>query len=96
MRIAIDLSPVVHRKAGLARYTQSLTEQLLTQNHTNEYVAFSHGQVDDTALSPTLRTLPHVNLPLDARPWRMLVWLAHAIRLSMDRWLPRADVFHAT
>ena len=96
MRIAIDLSPVVHKKAGLGRYTSTLAEQLVTQDMADEFIAFTHGRFDASALSPILRPLPHTNIPLDARPWRMGVWVAHALGVAMDRWLPRADVFHAT
>jgi glycosyltransferase involved in cell wall biosynthesis len=98
MQIVIDLSPVVHRKAGLGRYARMLTEHLVTQDKPNVYVAFAHGSFSDELLSPALRALPRANVPLDARPWRMLVWLAHVLRAPMDRALgvPRADIFHAT
>ncbi|MBM3129722.1 MAG: glycosyltransferase family 4 protein [Chloroflexi bacterium] len=98
MQIAIDLSPVVHHKAGLGRYARMLTEHLVTQDETSAYIAFMHGKFADDALSPALRALPRANVPLDARPWRMLVWLAHVLRAPMDRALgvPRADIFHAT
>ncbi len=96
MRIAIDLSPIVHRKAGLGRYARLLTEHLVTQDKTNTYIAFTHGAFADDALSPALRALPRANVPLDVRPWRMLVWLAHVLRVPLDRALPRVDVFHAT
>jgi glycosyltransferase involved in cell wall biosynthesis len=98
MRIAIDLSPIVHKKAGLGRYARMLTEHLVTQDKANDYLAFTHGKFADETLSPALRALPRVNIPLDARPWRMLVWLAHVLRVPMDRALgvPRADIFHAT
>jgi glycosyltransferase involved in cell wall biosynthesis len=96
MRLAIDLSPVVHRKAGLGRYARLLTEHLVTQDRTNTYIAFTHGAFADDALSPVLRALPRANVPLDVRPWRMLVWLAHVVHVPLDRALPRVDVFHAT
>ena len=96
MQIVVDLSPVVHKKAGLARYARLLTEHLVTQDKTSTYVAFTHGKFSDELLPPTLRALPRATLPLDARPWRMLVWLAHVLRAPMDRVLPRADIFHAT
>jgi len=96
MRIAIDLSPVVHHKAGLGRYARLLTEHLVTQDKTNTYLAFTHGAFADDALSPALRALPRTNVPLDVRPWRMLVWLAHVLRVPMDRVLPRVEIFHAT
>ncbi|MEW5720363.1 MAG: glycosyltransferase family 1 protein, partial [Chloroflexota bacterium] len=81
---------------GLGRYARMLTEHLVTQDRTNAYVAFAHGKFADELLSPALRALPRANVPLDARPWRMLVWLAHVLRAPMDRVVPRADVFHAT
>ncbi|MBI4789825.1 MAG: glycosyltransferase family 4 protein [Chloroflexi bacterium] len=96
MRIAIDLSPAIHQKAGLGRYARTLAEHLVAQDHANEYVAFAHGRFTADALSPELRALPRANVPLDARPWRMGVWLAHALGVSLDRALPRVDVFHAT
>ena len=73
-----------------------LTEHLVTQDKTNVYLAFAHGKFVGELLSPALRALPRTNVPLDARPWRMLVWLAHVLRVPMDRVMPRADIFHAT
>ncbi len=96
MQIAIDLSPVVHHKAGLGRYARMLTEHLVTQDTQNEYLAFAHGKFADEALSPVLRALPRAHVPLDVRPWRMLVWLTHVLRMPLDRVMPRADIFHAT
>ncbi|MCI0478328.1 MAG: glycosyltransferase family 4 protein [Anaerolineales bacterium] len=98
MQIAIDLSPIVHQKAGLGRYARMLTEHLVTQDKLNVYLAFAHGNFSDELLSPALRALPRANIPLDTRPWRMLVWLAHVLRVPMDRALgvPRLDIFHAT
>lgn len=96
MQIAIDLSPVVHHKAGLGRYARMLTEHLIAQDQANTYIAFTHGKFVDDTLSPALRALPRANVPLDVRPWRMLVWLAHVVRAPLDRVMPRADIFHAT
>jgi glycosyltransferase involved in cell wall biosynthesis len=96
MRIAIDLSPAIHQKAGLGRYARTLAEHLVTQGNGNAYIAFAYGRFTDDALSPALRALPRAHVPLDARPWRMGVWLAHALGVGLDRWLPRADIFHAT
>lgn len=96
MRIAIDLSPVAHRKAGLARYAQSIVEHLVIQGKADEFVAVTHGRFDAKVFSPALRALPHTNIPLDARPWRMSVLLAQIFDVSMERWLPPCDIFHAT
>ncbi|MBI5300725.1 MAG: glycosyltransferase family 4 protein [Chloroflexi bacterium] len=96
MQITLDLSPVVHRKAGLGRYAAALAERLVTQDQSNAYTAFAHGGFEDATLPPALRALPRATIPLDVRPFRMGVWLAHALDIGMDRWFPRADVFHAT
>jgi glycosyltransferase involved in cell wall biosynthesis len=96
MRIAIDLSPAVHQKAGLGRYARTLAEHLTALDHGNEYIAFAYGRPAQDALPPSLRMLPRANIPLDVRPWRMGVWLGHALGLSLDRVLPRVDIFHAT
>lgn len=40
MKIAIDISQIVHRGAGVARYTKELTKALLKYDHRNQYVFF--------------------------------------------------------
>lgn len=97
MRIAIDLSPAIHQKAGLGRYARMLAEHLIAQDCANEYIAFAYGRrfaADD--LPHSLRVLPRANIPLGARPWRMSVWLAHSLGIPLDGALPRLDLFHAT
>ncbi len=96
MRIAIDLSPALHQKAGLGRYAQTLAEHLVAQDHENEYVAFGYGRFTAGRLPPTLNNLPRANVRLNARPWRMGTWGAHTLGLAMDRLLPQVDLFHAT
>ncbi|MBI5650018.1 MAG: glycosyltransferase family 4 protein [Chloroflexi bacterium] len=96
MQITLDLSPIVHRKAGLGRYAAALAEQLVTQDKINAYTAFAYGRFDDAMLAPALRALPRATIPLDARPYRLSAWLAHALNVPMDRAFPRADLFHAT
>ncbi len=96
MRIAIDLSPAIHQKAGLGRYARTLAEHLVAQDRANEYTAFAFGKFDASALSPALRALPRAHIPLGARPWRLGVWLAYMLHISLDRVLPGVDIFHAT
>lgn len=96
MRIAIDLSPALHQKAGLGRYARTLAEHLVALDCGNEYVAFAYGRNARDRLPRSLQALSFANIPLDVRPWRMGVWLGHALGLSLDRVLPRVDIFHAT
>lgn len=96
MQICFDVSPAVHRHAGLGRYAHELLSALLTQNHANEYIALYNSPHAQLKPAAPLDRLPTHRVPLDAKPWRMSVWLAHVFNIGMDRWLPRCDVFHAT
>ncbi len=96
MRVTIDLSPAVHQKAGLGRYARTLAEHLVAQDQLNAYEAFAFAPAAWDNLPASLRALPRAQVPLTARSWRMSVWLAHALGMSFDRWMPRADLFHAT
>lgn len=95
MKICFDVSPAVHHHAGLGRYAHELLAALAAQDRVNEYSAFYN---DPRALvpAPPLDQLPRAKVPLGVRPWRMSVWLAHAFGVSLDRVLPRCDIFHAT
>ncbi len=96
MRICFDVSPAVHRHAGLGRYAHDLLSALLTQNQANEYIALYNSPRGDRQPGAPLDRLPAYRIPLDAKPWRTSVWLAQVFNLGMDRWLPRCDLFHAT
>ncbi len=96
MRITIDLSPAIHQKAGLGRYARTLAEHLIAQDRANQYTGFAYGSFKADMLPESLRAMPRTNIPIDARSWRMGVWLAHALGISLDRALPHTDLFHAT
>lgn len=95
MRICVDISPAVHRRAGLGRYAQKLLEHLLRLDDENQYLVFYH-QPRRAVVSPPLDSLPRLTFPTSAKPWRMSVLLAHFLRIPMDRLLPDVQIFHAT
>ena len=95
MQITIDLSPVVHRKAGLATYARNLAEHLLTLDRANEYAAFHYG-IGVAPLPPSLNHLPLTTVPWDARRWRLTVAAQYFTGGSMDRTMSKTDLFHAT
>ncbi len=95
MRITIDLSPVVHRKAGLATYARNLTEHLLSLDRANEYAAFHYG-TGVAPLPPSLNSLPITSVPWGARRWRLTVAAQYFTGGSMDRSIGKTDLFHAT
>jgi len=95
MRICIDISPAVHRRAGLGRYAQELTATLLAIDAENEYVAF-YNRPSEAQIDPPFDRLPHLTTNLPNKPWRMSVLLAQLAHLPQDRLFPGVDLFHAT
>ena len=96
MRICLDLSTVVQRKAGLGTYAQRLAEHLLAVDRENVYSAFHYGRTVKEPLRQPLDALPRRVVPWDARPWRLGVAARHFLGLNMDRTFPDVDIFHAT
>ncbi|MCL4487023.1 MAG: glycosyltransferase family 4 protein [Chloroflexi bacterium] len=96
MSITFDLSPAVHRHAGLGRYAQSLLTALTRIDSENHYrVLFNQAGPGESVPAP-LDALPRTVIPLGAKPWRMSVLLADRTHLPMDHWVPETDLFHAT
>ena len=96
MRITFDVSPAVHRHAGLGRYARELLTAMAAQDEVNEYAAFSHAPTADCPPDLLPDRVPLRTVPLSAKPWRMSVLLASLMGISMDPWLPQGDIFHAT
>ena len=94
--ICLDVSPVVHGKAGLASYARELAEQLVAAESANRYSLFHYDARPPVALTGTLAGLPSLSVSLPARWWRLGVAAATLAGLSMDRLFPNVDLFHAT
>ncbi len=95
MRICMDITPAVHRRAGLGRYAQELTAALLATDTENEYVAF-YNRPSEAYVEPPLDRLPHLTTNLSAKPWRMSALVGHLAHVGQDRLFPGVDLFHAT
>jgi glycosyltransferase involved in cell wall biosynthesis len=96
MHITLDLSPAVHRHAGLGRYAHELLTALLACDPGNTYGALYYAPAGDERPAPPLDQLPARRLRTSAKPWRMSVLLADFAGVSLDRWLRPGDLFHAT
>ncbi|MGH2521886.1 MAG: glycosyltransferase family 4 protein [Anaerolineales bacterium] len=96
MRITLDLSPAVHRHAGLGRYSHELLAALVALDKANDYATFYYAPRGAEKPAPPLDQLPARALRLPAKPWRMSVLLADFLGLALDHWLPPTDLFHAT
>ncbi len=99
LKVCIDVSAAVHRRAGLGRYAHELVKGLVEPCEGCEPLArlsvFYH-QRGEAHLDPPLDRLPRRTTPLSVRPWRLTTALAYFTNLGMDRMFGDADVFHAT
>ena len=94
MRICLDVSAAVHRRAGLGRYALELTRALVAQGE-HDYVVFYH-QRGHAHLDPPMDALPQLTTRLSVKPWRFAAMLAHFFRAPQDALFPGVEVFHAT
>lgn len=95
MRICLDVSPAVHRRAGLGRYAYELTTALLALDTENEYVAF-YNRPSQAHVEPPLDRLPHLTTNLSNKPWRMSALVGQFAHIPQDGLFPGVDLFHAT
>jgi len=95
MNICLDLSPTVHRRAGIGRFTGELTQALLALAPENTYTAL-YNRAAEAQLAPPFDHLPRLALPWGDKPWRLRVALAHLFRRPQDAHFRDVDLFHAT
>jgi glycosyltransferase involved in cell wall biosynthesis len=95
MRICLDLSPAVHGRGGIGRYTGELAAALAAIDRENEYVAFAN-RFSDAGVPAYFRSLPCLSANLADRPWRLKVLLAQCGRIPQDHFFPGIDIFHGT
>ena len=85
LNVTLDLSPVVHHKAGLATYAQNLGEALIEARIDDLSLgAFNYGSATARELTPPLAALPRTQLAWGARRWRLTVALRTFARMWMD------------
>lgn len=94
-RICLDVSPVVHRKAGLGSYARELAVSLVKAGG-HSFSLFHYGERTEAALPDSLTGLKALVSPLGARPWRLSVAAHYAGRRDMDKSFAGVDLFHAT
>ena len=96
MNICLDLSPVVHQRAGLASYARELATHLLQMDPGISWSAFHYDRYPPVPLPAPLDALPRYVIPWGAYRWRLTTALRHFLGLSMDRFFAGVDLFHAT
>ncbi|MDW8352634.1 MAG: glycosyltransferase, partial [Anaerolineae bacterium] len=108
--IVVDVSPAVHRKAGLGRYAQELIAALAlppgAKRPSDEYVAFYH-DARNAAPGKLIQSLTCLATMQGPYAWRLRALLAHLLNLPQDSLftqvaantrerLPAPTLFHAT
>ena len=96
MRITVDVSPWVHHHAGLGRYAGEAPPLPCSASPPPINISACIIPRQKMELGGSLASFQPVQVPLNAKPWRMLVLLAYYAHLSFDRWLPQTDIFHGT
>jgi glycosyltransferase involved in cell wall biosynthesis len=94
MPIYLDISPAVHAKAGLSRYSDTLAQALLHQSPGR--FAFFYNRSGDSHIPPWLNEQRARSIRAGYKPWRMAIWLGQLVRLGFDRLVPDCELFHAT
>lgn len=94
LKICIDVSAAVHRRAGLGRYAQELVKGLADLDGC-DITVFYH-QRGEVHLDPPIDGLPRITTSLSVRPWRLTTALAYFTGIGMDRMFGDVDLFHAT
>lgn len=94
-RICLDLSPAVHRRAGMGRYVRELAAALIAEGGELEWVVF-YNAARTAIVEPPLVALPRLATGLPDKPWRLRVLLAYLLGRAQDGLFPGVDLFHAT
>ncbi len=94
MVIYIDVSAAINSRAGLGRYTRSLTQALIEELDTPPTLFYN--RTAQAKLLPEWQGVPQRSIRLGYKPWRMLVWIGQMLTLSYHRLTPGATLFHAT
>ncbi|MCS7287390.1 MAG: glycosyltransferase family 1 protein [Anaerolineae bacterium] len=96
MNLCLDLSPVVHQKAGLASYARELAIKLVEMETGISWSVFHYDRHPPASLPSPLNILPRRVVPWGAYRWRSTAALCHFLGLNMDSLFRGVDLFHAT
>lgn len=92
--IYIDISAAVHSRAGLGRYAAHLAQALNAARPGD--IGLFHNLGRTGRVPADLATLPRRSVGWGYKPWRLAVLAGQVARLSFNRLIPDAALFHAT
>jgi len=96
MTLYVDVSAAVHRRAGMARYAESLARALLQHHGQRHEFGVFYNTDRHTYPLRGFEGMPTRTVRAGYKPWRMAVWLGQLGRIGFNRLLPDAELFHAT
>ena len=95
MRVCIDVSPAVHQRGGIGRYTREIVAALRRVDSEGEYLGlcdrdgYGHGGALPVGVTPATHGLAD-------RAWRLYALSTQVASRSANGRLPAADILHAT
>jgi len=93
--IYVDISAAVHARAGLGRYSEKLAQALIVAQPDRFGLFYNQGR--DGRFPPSLPThVPTRRMRWGYKPWRMAILLGQWGRISFNRLVPDAELFHST
>ncbi len=94
MSIYVDISAAVHRRAGLGRYAESLVNALAPL--LGDRLALFYNREHGVEPLVGLDSLTAATVSLGYKPWRMAIGLGQMMHAPFNRYLPAAELYHAT
>ena len=94
MTTYIDVSAAINSRAGLGRYTRSLVQAMLAEMSPPPTLFYN--RTSQAQAIADWAEAPQRVVNLGYKPWRMACYLGQVARLSYDRLVPDAALFHAT
>ena len=94
MTVYLDVSAAINSRAGLGRYARSLAQALIADMEPSPTLFYNRTQ--DAQDIPEWSTVPRRSIRIGYKPWRLMVWQGQVLRMSFNRLVPEATLFHAT
>jgi glycosyltransferase involved in cell wall biosynthesis len=94
LTVYLDVSAAINSRAGLGRYARSLAQALIAEMEPSPTLFYNRTR--DAQDIPEWSTVPRRSIRIGYKPWRLMVWQGQVLRMSFNRLVPDATLFHAT
>lgn len=94
MRIAIDYTPAIRQRAGIARYVRNLVDAMLAQDATNSYTLLSSGRPTEGRPFPIANNVRPCRIFIPERYLKVL-WYRWELPLYATYFSGPVDIYHS-